>query len=282
MEIAVGTKPVLSQRGNAEAHVAEVLAPGIVLLAVAEGFGYVRGQSAPHVATTAVRDALRRRIRGDGKEPRAALMAAFSAANARIFAHSGSNDDFVASGTSLTAALIVGDRAHVAHVGRTRAYLGRDGSLSALTNDDELGGEGWSIPRAIVPTEALAGRLLTRTLGTQPTLEASITNVRLMHADSLVLATGGLHRALNDDEIAHTLRSADSSESATVRLLEIAKLRGASSGGTVIVGRALTEPASLYDVNERHVSVRTAAIALTTLVIASLIAMSIAHAFIAP
>ena len=137
MEIAVGSKPGAGTRGNVDAHVAEVIAPGVVLLAVAEGFGSVRGQAAPLVAALAVRDALRHRVRPDGRDARAALLSAFASANARVFAHSGSHDDFVASGSSISAALIVGDRAHIAHVGGTRAYLCRDGSLMALTTDDD-------------------------------------------------------------------------------------------------------------------------------------------------
>jgi protein phosphatase len=266
-------------RGNVDAHVAEVIAPGVVLLAVAEGFGSVRGQAAPIVAALAIRDALRHRVRPDGRDARAALLSAFASANARVFAHSGSHDDHVASGASLTAALIVGDRAHVAHVGATRAYLGRDGALMALTTDDELAGDGWMLARTNVPTEALIGNLLTRTLGTQATLDATVTNVRLMHGDALVLATGGFHKAISDEEISYALRSGDSSESVTQHLLETGNLRGAAFGGTIIVGRSLTDttPAPLASPSRR---VRAAALALTVLVIASLIAGSVFHVFL--
>jgi protein phosphatase len=280
MEIAVGSKPGMRVSGNVDAHVAEVIAPGVVLLAVAEGFGAVRGQAAPLVAAVAVRDALRHRVRPDGRDARAALLSAFASANARVFAHSGSHDDFVASGSSLSAALIVGDRAHIAHVGGTRAYLARDGALMALTTDDELGGDGWISARTNVPTEALTGNLLTRTLGTQATLDATVTNVRLMHGDALVLATSGFHKVITDEEIAHAMRSADSSESVTQRLLEAGNLRGASfGGGTVIVGRSLTEAAPAPDTRPAR-RVRAAALALTVLVIASLIAASVFHVFL--
>jgi protein phosphatase len=261
--------------------VAEVIAPGVVLLAVAEGFGSVRGQAAPLVAALAVRDALRHRVRPDGRDARAALLSAFASANARVFAHSGSHDDFVASGSSISAALIVGDRAHIAHVGGTRAYLSRDGSLMALTTDDELGGDGWVSARTTVPTEALAGHVLTRTLGTQATLDATVTNVRLMNGDALVLTTGGFHKAITEEEIAYALRTTDSSESVTQRLLETGNMRGADFGGTVIVGRALTDAAPRVDAGPSF-NVRTAAFALTLLVLVSLIAAAIFHVFLTP
>jgi PPM family protein phosphatase len=226
MEIAVGSRPGALQNGTDDAYVAEIVAPGVVLLAVAHGFGRIRERPAPAVAAQAVRDSLRRRVRGERRDPRSALASAFSAANARIYAHSGSTEDYVASGTSLTAALIVGDHAFVGHVGATRAYLGREGTLKPLTADDAVG-DG--------PL-----RLLTRTLGTQPALEPALAHLRLMHGDALVLSAGALHELLDDDEIADALRLSASSEDVTARLLAIAGIRG-DGAGTVIVGRAFNE-----------------------------------------
>ena len=281
MEIAVGSKAGAATRGLGDAHVAEMVGRGVVLLAVAEGFGIVRGQGAPLAAVTAVRDALRRRVRTDGRDARAALIAAISAANARVFAHSGSHDDFVASGTSISVALIVGERAHIAHVGRTRAYLCRDDALMALTSDDELIGEGWSAPYGSASTDAMTGHILTRTLGAQPTLDATVTNVRLMRGDALVLATGAFHTTITEDEIAATLRTTDSSESVTQRLLEVGRMRGGNFAGTVIVGRALTD-ALAPDGGGRSFNVQNAALALTILVLFSLIAATIFHAVLGP
>ena len=264
MEIAVGSRPGAPQRGDDEAYVAEIVAPGVVLLAVAHGFGRIRERPAPLVAAQAVRDSLKRRVRSERRDPRAALSAAFATANARVYAHSGSTEDYVASGTSLTAALIVGDHAFVAHVGGTRAYLGREGTLATLTVDDALG-EGTL-------------RLITRTLGTQPTLEPSLAHVRLMHGDALVLSSGALHELLADDEIADALRASASSEDVTARLLAIAGIRG-DGAGTVIVGRAFHESAP--DANARRPQVREAAIALAAMIAATIVAIFMLHALFA-
>lgn len=261
MEIAVGSRPGVPQRGDDEAYVAEIVAPGIVLLAVAHGFGRIRERPAPAVATQSIRDSLRRRVRSERRDPRGALSAAFAAANARVYAHSGSTDDHVASGTSLTAALIVGDHAFVGHVGGTRAYLGRDGTLATLTTDDALG-DG--------PL-----RLLTRTLGTQPTLEPALAQLRLMHGDALVLSSGALHELLADDEIADALRVSASSEDVTARLLAIAGIRG-DGAGTVIVGRAFHEVTA--DNTSRRPQVREAAIALVAMLAATIVAIVMLHA----
>jgi PPM family protein phosphatase len=259
MEIAVGSRPGVP-RGNDEAYVAEIVAPGIVLLAVAHGFGRIRERPVSAVAAESIRDSLKRRVRRERRDPRSALAGAFAAANARVYAHSGSTEDFVASGTSLTAALILGDHAFVGHVGATRAYLGRDGALTTLTTDDALG-EG-------------ALRLLTRTLGTQPVLEPSLTHVRLMHGDALVLSSGALHELLADDEIADALRASASSEDVTARLLAIAGIRG-DGAATVIVGRAFHEQAS--DAPTRRPPVREVSLALVAMLAATIAAIVLLH-----
>ncbi|GAC1418275.1 MAG: hypothetical protein NVSMB5_09620 [Candidatus Velthaea sp.] len=282
MEIAVGSQPSLWQGNGAQAHVAEVIAPGVVLLAVADGFGTVRGTPVAAVTTASIRDALKRKVRQDTRDPRAHLMAAFSAANARVFAQTGSTEDYVAGGTSLTAALIVADHAYVAHVGQSRAYLSRDGALSALTEDDSLAGDEWLRARSQVPTEARTRPLLTKTLGTQATLDASVLHVRLMHADALIIATGGVHASVASDEMSYALHAANSSSDVATRLLEILKMRGAPGGGTVIVGRALTERSSAEDRAYRPATVRTAAIGLTALLAATLVAVAVLHTVFVP
>ncbi|MEA2690187.1 MAG: family protein phosphatase, partial [Candidatus Eremiobacteraeota bacterium] len=171
-------------------------------------------------------------------------------------AHSGSTEDYVASGSSLTAALIVGDHAFVGHVGATRAYLGRDGALTTLTTDDAVG-DG--------PL-----RLLTRTLGTQPTLEPALAHLRLMHGDALVLSSGALHELLDEDEIADALRGSASSEDVTARLLAIAGIRG-DGAATVIVGRAFNEVTP--DTKGRRPCVREATVVLAVMLAATIIAL---------
>lgn len=264
MEIAIGSRPGVPQQDGNEAYVAEIVAPGIVLLAVAHGFGRIRERGAPAVAAQALRDTVRRRVRGD--DARAALAAAFAAANARLYAHSGSSEDYVASGTSLTAALIVGEQAYLAHAGATRAYLGRDAGLSPLTVDDAVANG--------------SARLLTSAVGTHPSLEPALASLRLLPGDALVLSSGAIHELLDDDEISDALQASKSSEAVTARLLAIAGIRGPGAG-TVIVGRALTPGA--YDAEPpRRRPIRETAIVLAAMVIATIVAIVMLHAMYAP
>ena len=284
MDIAIGSQPGMWQRTSSDAHCSDVIVPGIALLAVADGFGIVRGTGIGSVALQLLREALKRRVRGsDPASLRAALSAAFSAANARVYAQTGSHDDYVAGGTSLTAVLLTGDHAIVGHVGESRAYLARDGGLSLLTDDDSLAGDGWSSTRTTTPTEAKYGSLLTRTLGTQSTLEASVLHVRLMAGDSLVLCTDGVHRHISGDEIAYALGGNDSASDVVSRLLTMRKMRSAGEGGTLIVGRRLSELVPLAGGNSGAAfAPRNIVLALALIAVAGLIAFAIAHVVFAP
>lgn len=237
MEIAIGTKPWSPQSGLVDAHIAEAIAPGVELLAVAQGFGAVRGRNTPDAALSKLRDLLRRSHANRGNW-QTALTDALSQVNAHIFARSGNGADRVGAGTSLTAALTAGGTAMVAHVGRTRAYVQRDDRLLPLTADDEIDNSHWLQPRTNVPTEALARHLLTRSLGTQPTLEMSVGAFRLLHGDVLILATSVFH-AIAGDPIRHAARNGESSEDIVQRLLQTPSVQAARESGTVVVARAL-------------------------------------------
>lgn len=62
------------------------------------------------------------------------MVHAVQAANSAVYAASKESD----SGTTLTTALVLGRRLHIAHVGDSRLYLFVDGKLEAVTNDHSL------------------------------------------------------------------------------------------------------------------------------------------------
>jgi protein phosphatase len=250
LEVAVASERGARQTHNHDAHLVETFGPSLCLLGVADGFGMV-GRAVPvaAIALSLVRDFLRYRLRSSAPARavsvemlRQLLLGALAHANARLFALSGSNDDFVASGASLTAVLVAGHRAFVAHVGDGRAYLQRRGRFEALTVDDEIAVESASSGKTAVPSKPKTRNLLWRTLGTQTKLEASVAHLELFAGDELVLCTDGLHRAVPHDEMLEALRSQDSAADAVERLMMIGKTRGSPDSSTVVVGRDLLTP----------------------------------------
>lgn len=245
MEVAVSSELGTRRRSNDDAYVSEGIAPGATLLAVADGFGRIAGGGVGPAAMSLalVREYLRRHMRGSYlsrslsiPELRQTLLAALRHANARLYAQSGSHEDFVAGGAALTLVLIVGTHAYVAHAGDARAYILRGSSLRRLTVDDSLfadlvphGGAGEQ------PTRAL----LTRTLGTQPALEASVVHFELAADDQLLLCTDGIHKFVSEEEIRAALQSHANAADAVHRLAVLARSRGGADNGTALLGRQL-------------------------------------------
>ncbi len=248
MEVAVGSELGLWQRQQSDAYASEPIAPNVTFLGIADGFGSLGRGSTASLAVSTVRDYLRRRHRlgafgGRQSSPanlRALLLSALDHANARLFAQSGSHEDFVASGSSLTAVLVVGRHAFVGHVGDARAYLLRLGHLEPLTVDDALFADAAvTSAKTSLPARPRTRGVLWRSLGTQAKLEASIAHVELVAGDQLVLCTDGVHRCVEGEEIGDALLQSDSASEAVTRLLATTRSRGSVDNGTLIVAREL-------------------------------------------
>lgn len=248
MEVASGTELGIWQKRQSDAHVADHIAPSVTLFGIADGFGETgRGVGIAPTALATVRDYLRRRHRvgsfGRSVSPsalRAVLLAALDHANARLYAQSGSNEDFVASGTSLTAVMVVGHHAFVGHVGDARAYLLRLGRLELLTADDAMFADtAVTSAKTSLPARPRSRGLLWRSLGTQAKLEASIAHVELFAGDQLVLCTDGVHHCVDEDELGEVLSDSPTASDVVARVLATARSRGGVDNGTLIVARDL-------------------------------------------
>ncbi len=97
------------RRRNEDAY---VCAPP--LFAVADGMG---GAQAGEIASRLAAAALREYQAGDGLEPEARLRSLIQEANRRIYARAASDPRASGMGTTMTAALVNGDRVAIGHVG---------------------------------------------------------------------------------------------------------------------------------------------------------------------
>jgi serine/threonine protein phosphatase PrpC len=154
--------------------------------AVCSGFGEVDGQPVEEAALRELQSTLQRRSRGARfgyqlARPKAMagfLIAVLSRVNAYLYQRSAAHEDYVTSGASLTLVLLCKERAYLAHVGTTAAYLVRSGYVVALTKDDSCAFDADG-----------AARILTRALGISSQLQLSVCSFRVMTGDTLVLAS---------------------------------------------------------------------------------------------
>ena len=143
-------------------------------------------------------------------------------------------------GTTMTAALSLGDDLFVAQVGDSRAYLFHDGTLRRLTRDQTraqaLADEG-VISQQDVARHRLRHVLTNALGGFQREVRAEIKRWKLADGDRLLLCSDGLTDMIDDARIAEVLaRDAGSDE--TCRLLVDSALdNGGKDNVTVVLSR---------------------------------------------
>jgi protein phosphatase len=201
------------------------------LCAVADGMG---GAAAGEVASdTALRTLVQHYY--DPLHPQNIHEAA-QAANAAVHEAARGRPEYEGMGTTLTAAAIVGERLHIAHVGDSRAYLVRRGEARQITQDHSWVAE---LVRAgaLTNEQARAYRyrnILSRALGRQPEVDVDGVEHNLEPGDRFVLCSDGLSNLVGDGEIAR-VASSEPPQAAADGLVELANSRGGLDNISAIV-----------------------------------------------
>jgi serine/threonine protein phosphatase PrpC len=141
-------------------------------------------------------------------------------------------------GTTLTAALLLGDQVTLAHVGDSRAYfLYPDGRIQAMTLDHSLVRRYVDLGRL---TEEQARtdpqkNVLYRALGQLEPFRPDIVSHMMPHPGYLMLCTDGLWGVVPDMEIFKIIASAATPSDACQKLIEAANAAGGPDNISVIV-----------------------------------------------
>ena len=210
------------------------------LLALADGMG---GHAAGEIASQFVVAALARLDEDEpGQNLTAALTRALTVGNEAIAAHVEAHPETEGMGCTATALLFDGRRMGLIHVGDSRAYLLRDGTLSQITKDDtfvqslvdrgELSAdEAHTHPRRSLILKALTGEPV------EPT--AVIREARV--GDRYLLCSDGLSDPVSTETIAETL-STGTVEEAADRLVQLALRSGGPDNITVVLADVVDSP----------------------------------------
>ena len=211
---------------------------GAALYAVADGLG---GHAGGEIASAVAVNTLRQEVPALLDRQRTAedvLQEVFQRANTAIRARAASAG-LTGMATTCTAVLIHGDRGVVAHVGDSRAYLLRGNEIRQLTTDHSLAEE---LERRGAGDALAAGlrvprHLLTRALGSSEVAQVDVRTELLRPADTLVLASDGLHMAVSPAEMAGVVRTASSPSEACRALVGLANARGGLDNISVVIIR---------------------------------------------
>ena len=139
--------------------------------------------------------------------------------------------------TTLTMVTLVWPRAYVVHVGDSRGYYLRRGTLRQFTRDQTMGDFLVDIGAVTEQHAQKAGlyNVLSSAVGGE--LVPNVGVVDLEEGDSLLLCTDGLTKHVSDERITEIL-SRESVESATQSLIDAALEGGGTDNVTVVVAKA--------------------------------------------
>lgn len=208
------------------------------LAVIADGMGgHEGGQEASRLAVETVREVYDQAFRDD---PQAALVESFAAAHARIQDYADRHPAFQGMGTTCTALVLRGRQLYFAHVGDSRLYLVRDGSILRLTRDHSYVGRlvESGIVRAEDAEKHPQRHILTAALGAgrELSVDSAQRSVALLEGDDLLLCTDGLWSVVTEDELETTV-SGNAPAECCAALVKLARQRGGPDNITLQVLR---------------------------------------------
>jgi protein phosphatase len=202
---------------------------------VADGMG---GAQAGEVASRIAVEAFERGLPDSGS-PEERLAERVREANQQIYERSRADRGRAGMGTTLTAAYVDDTHVAIAHVGDSRAYLFRDGSLQRLTQDHSLVDE--LVRRGKLTEEQAAEHpqrsIITRALGPEPDVEVDTWTYPARAGDVVLLCSDGLTSMISEERVQAILAEHDSLDVAADALIREANEAGGRDNITVVLFR---------------------------------------------
>lgn len=167
------------------------------------------------------------------------IYSSVQSANTAVFEMGLSDEKYNGMGTTLVAAMIHENRALIANVGDSRAYVVNDSGIMQITRDHSLvedmvrRGEINKTDAKIHPKR----NLITKAVGTDEVVEPDMFSLELKEGDYLILCSDGLTNLVNDDELKNTVLNLEHSDKACDILLQAAYSRGAPDNVTIVLYR---------------------------------------------
>lgn len=217
-----------TRRRNEDSY---VVAPP--LFCVADGMGGAQaGEVASRLAAAAVEDA-----DPSGPSGPERVTSLIQEANRRVYERASADPTVSGMGTTMTVALVEDDGVTIGHVGDSRAYLVRDGTLKQITEDHSLVNE-------LVKSGKLSREeaeqhpqrsVITRALGTDPDVDVDAFTVEVQPGDLFLLCSDGLTSMVDNEEILTLLEQNRGDLKLTTKSLLTAANRGGGEDNITVV-----------------------------------------------
>jgi serine/threonine protein phosphatase PrpC len=146
----------------------------------------------------------------------------------------GQTDGAAHAATTFTALVIKGRRAHVLHVGDSRAWHYREGRLTLLTEDHTR-------------SHPDQKHILYRALGIEERLRLDHHDIALAEHDRLLLTSDGVHGSLSPKRLERLLGARNSTEADAQSMVDAALSAGSADNASAIILDIVALPAIDHD-----------------------------------
>lgn len=208
------------------------------LFVVADGVG---GNLAGEVASMeGAQNLLSVYYQSKAKWPDRALKEAFTSANLHVHDLSLSRPEYRRMQTTMAALALVGNDAHLGHLGDTRIYRARQGEVEQLTRDHSEVGELVRM-QILTPEEARhhpRRNVITRSLGSTLIPQPDFRVHRVELGDVYVICTDGVWEPVEEPDMAEILARCSAAQ-ACREMLDLAIERGTEDNISVHVVKVL-------------------------------------------
>jgi serine/threonine protein phosphatase PrpC len=241
VNIGFATHPGRKRRHNEDSYVVEP-----PMFAVADGMGGAKaGEVASGLAAAALKEA-----GTDGMSGEDRVTQLIQEANRRVFRRANEDREASGMGTTMTVALVENGRVVFGHVGDSRGYLIRGGSIEQLTDDHSLVAELVRSGR-LTPEEAEAHpqrSVITRAVGTEPDVDVDTFTIEPEDGDLFLICSDGLTDMVDDGTIIDAIeRHRDDLDEAAKALVGAANRVGGEDNITVLLVEVGAEAGELSD-----------------------------------
>lgn len=164
-----------------------------------------------------------------------ALAVAVDAANRQVRTLAATLQE--STGTTLTAVVVAGRQAVLAHLGDSRAYLLRAGSLVQLTKDHSLLARLTELDHPLLndPSFGMPRNYLYRSLGQEDEAPPDMMEFPVASGDRMLICSDGLWDELDDATIQRCLTSTDDPAECANHLVRLANASGGHDNSTAVV-----------------------------------------------
>ena len=229
----------MTRKENQDRFCVKIIDDKTVAAVVCDGMGGAQsGGVASEIAANTVFDRITLNYRNDADDNsiRNTLITSLTAANTLVYEKAKEDDDKKGMGTTCIGALINKDKAYIASVGDSRAYLLDENGISQITNDHtivEILYEQGKIEKDDKNKHEMS-HIITKAIGTEPDIDPDYFELELKENSIILICSDGLTNYCSDELIYSYVYNKELEKSLN-DLINYAKDKGGKDNTTVAI-----------------------------------------------